>query len=311
MCAVAGARVHLAAGWARPPGAGTPRLGAGPAYAGKAACQRLGGVVALMPCKDHPATRCSSCSCKWASICCQRTRLSCAGPRPRSAGPVGGRSGRGLAGSGECCGTRWPPPTGRRPGKRAPTVAPGPGRGARTRPRPQVSHRPLLALRAPQWPGTSVGKRAPVVASAGRVWEPGGQLEGRLLCDDAAETCAQARERVRQCARCWFVEDFHKVLKTGLEAERLQWPQVPRLFTAAALPSAVAPVGPHEHSCQQPHASAETAGPQPAVYTSCGASESGLSNPCGTYPMPWPDRVGTWVLPAMDHLAGRRSGWDW
>jgi hypothetical protein len=136
-----------------------------------------------------------------------------------------------------------------------------PGQAAR-QVRLQVSYSPLLALRAPQRPGASTGKGEPVAASVVRVWEPGGKLEWLLLCDDVISSFPQARERARQYASRWLIEDFHKALKTGLGAERLQLHTAPRLFAAVALLSvvALALVDLREHSRQQPDAPAEAAG---------------------------------------------------
>ncbi|RZK94136.1 MAG: IS4 family transposase, partial [Hymenobacter sp.] len=141
------------------------------------------------------------------------------------------------------------------------TLRARPGQAAR-QVRLQVSYSPLLALRAPQRPGASTGKGEPVAASVVRVWEPGGKLEWLLLCDDAVSGFPQARERARQYASRWLIEDFHKALKTGLGAERLQLHTASRLFAAVALLSvvALALVDLREHSRQQPDASAEMAG---------------------------------------------------
>ena len=126
----------------------------------------------------------------------------------------------------------------------------------------QVSYCPGLALRAPQRPGASAGKGPPVAASVVRVWEPGGKLEWLLLCDDVVLNGPQARERAQQYASRWLMEDFHKALKTGLGAERLQLHTAARLFAAVALLSvvALALVDLREHSRQRPDAPAEMAG---------------------------------------------------
>ncbi|WP_262510239.1 IS4 family transposase [Hymenobacter sediminis] len=86
----------------------------------------------------------------------------------------------------------------------------------------QVSFSPLLALRAPQRPGASTGKGQPVAVSVVRVWEADSDLEWLLLCDGVVDSFIQARERAWQYATRWLIEDFHKALKTGLGAERLQ-----------------------------------------------------------------------------------------
>ena len=130
----------------------------------------------------------------------------------------------------------------------------------------QLSWGPPLALRAPQRPGGATGKGAPVAAGVVRVWEartdgtPG--LEWLLLTDVPVTGLAQARAVVRQYASRWLIEDFHKALKTGLGAERLQLQTAARLFAAVALLSvvALALVELRERSRQQPEAPAEAAG---------------------------------------------------
>ena len=109
----------------------------------------------------------------------------------------------------------------------------------------QVSFTPALALRAPQRPGGVTGKGKPVPASMVRVWEetepgtaPG--LEWLLLCDQPVTDFAQALTCARQYASRWLIENFHKALKKGLGAEKLQLQTAARLFAAVALLSVVA-----------------------------------------------------------------------
>ena len=109
----------------------------------------------------------------------------------------------------------------------------------------QVSFTAALVLRAPQRPGGATGKGAPVPGGVVRVWEATGQdaapsLEWLLLCDQPVTNFAQALVCARQYASRWLIEDFHKALKTGLGAEKLQLQTAARLFTAVALLSVVA-----------------------------------------------------------------------
>ncbi len=102
-----------------------------------------------------------------------------------------------------------------------------------------------VALRAPQRPGCSPGRYPPIQWSAIRVWEiaaPAGvePLEWLLLCDQAVETFETARACVVQYATRWFIEEFHKALKSGLGVQRLQLKTAQRLFAAIALLSVVA-----------------------------------------------------------------------
>ena len=131
-----------------------------------------------------------------------------------------------------------------------------------------VSYTPLLALRAPQRPGGAPGKGAPVPCAVVRVWEPVSAeadapgLEWLLLCDRPVTSFAQAHECARQYASRWLIEDFHKALKTGLGAEKLQLQTAERLFAAVSLLSvvALALVDLREKSRIQPDEPAEAAG---------------------------------------------------
>ena len=131
----------------------------------------------------------------------------------------------------------------------------------------QVSFTPALALRAPQRPGGATGKGEPVPASVVRVWEETGPgaapgLEWLLLCDQPVPDFAQALVCARQYASRWLIEDFHKALKTGLGAEKLQLQTAARLFAAVALLSvvALALVDLREKSRLEPDLPAEAAG---------------------------------------------------
>ena len=78
-----------------------------------------------------------------------------------------------------------------------------------------------------------------------RVWEvaapdPTDRLEWLLLCDAKVTDFAQARECALQYATRWVIEEYHKAIKTGLGAERLQLESAERLFAAIAIMSVVA-----------------------------------------------------------------------
>ena len=132
----------------------------------------------------------------------------------------------------------------------------------------QLSFTPPLALRAPQRPGGATGKGEPVSGSVVRVWEetgpdaPGPGLEWLLLCDQPVTGFAQALVCVRQYTSRWLIEDFHKALKTGLGAEKLQLQTAARLLAAVALLSvvALALVELREKSRLEPDLPAEAAG---------------------------------------------------
>ena len=100
-------------------------------------------------------------------------------------------------------------------------------------------------LRSPRRPGQPPGSRGGLTCTALRVWEneppsKGPALEWILLTDRSVASATGAIECVQQYATRWVIEEFHKVLKSGLGAERLQLEQAERLFAAIALMSLVA-----------------------------------------------------------------------
>lgn len=102
-----------------------------------------------------------------------------------------------------------------------------------------------VKLRAPRRPGAAAGRRPGVAGTALRVWEPDAPadvipLEWLLLTDASVATAADAITLVQQYATRWVIEEYHKVLKTGLGAERLQLEEATRLFAAIAVMSVVA-----------------------------------------------------------------------
>ena len=108
----------------------------------------------------------------------------------------------------------------------------------------RVGARPLQLVRSSKLRATS-GLPATLAVTVVRVWEvaaPPGvtPLEWILICDQPVTTSAQTVERVLQYASRWLVEEFHKGLKTGLGAERLQLEEGPRLIAAVAMMSVVA-----------------------------------------------------------------------
>src|SRR5215510_1758397 len=69
---------------------------------------------------------------------------------------------------------------------------------------------------------------------------PQDKLEWILLCDAEVVDFAQARECALQYSTRWVIEEYHKAIKTGLGAERLQLESAERLFAAVAIMSVVA-----------------------------------------------------------------------
>jgi hypothetical protein len=107
-----------------------------------------------------------------------------------------------------------------------------------------VGARPLQLVR-PSKLGASSGLPATIAVTVVRVWEvdaPAGvePLEWILVCDQPVTTPAEAVERVLQYASRWLIEEFHKGLKSGLGAERLQLEEGERLIAAVAVMSVVA-----------------------------------------------------------------------
>jgi len=78
-----------------------------------------------------------------------------------------------------------------------------------------------------------------------RVFEPhppsgAKALEWLLLTDAKVENEEEALEVVGRYAARWVIEDFHKALKTGLGAEKLQLETAHRLFAAISIMSVTA-----------------------------------------------------------------------
>jgi Transposase DNA-binding len=102
-----------------------------------------------------------------------------------------------------------------------------------------------VALSAPWRPGHGRARHAPIQCTAVRVWEAtapdtGERLEWILLCDTKVEHFAQAHACALQYSTRWLIEEYHKAIKTGLGAERLQLESAERLFAAIAIMSVVA-----------------------------------------------------------------------
>src|SRR5215510_8946474 len=102
-----------------------------------------------------------------------------------------------------------------------------------------------VALSAPWRPGYGRSRKSPIKCTAVRVWEVAApdaedRLEWILLCDADVADFAQARACILQYATRWIIEEYHKAIKTGLGAERLQLESAARLFAAIAIMSVVA-----------------------------------------------------------------------
>lgn len=102
-----------------------------------------------------------------------------------------------------------------------------------------------ITIGAPSRPGIRPDQQPPITCWVVRVWEanpPAGvkPLEWILLTDQPVTCLADALRVMRLYATRWFIEEFHKALKSGLGAERLQLQHAHRLWAAIAIFSVVA-----------------------------------------------------------------------
>jgi hypothetical protein len=118
-----------------------------------------------------------------------------------------------------------------------------PGQAARTAHLQVSAH--SVEVQSPRRPGAERGVLPPVPCTVVRVWEPEPvdtteALEWILLVDQPVTSYDDALECARQYASRWLIEEFHKVLKSGMGAERLQLETGPRLMAAVSLMSLAA-----------------------------------------------------------------------
>lgn len=102
-----------------------------------------------------------------------------------------------------------------------------------------------VRLRSPRQPGFKAGSQEPLACTVVRVWEtnpknPAKRLEWILLTDAVIASFEEALEVALQYASRWLIEEYHKCLKTGLGADKLQLETAPRLFNAIAIMAVVA-----------------------------------------------------------------------
>ena len=107
-----------------------------------------------------------------------------------------------------------------------------------------ISCVPVL-MRSPQRKGNPIGTLPPL--SCHVIWvreldPPQGvkPVEWFLLCSEKIETFSQACTKVLQYASRWIIEEYHKALKTGMRAEKLQMDRAHQLFAAIAMKAIVA-----------------------------------------------------------------------
>jgi Transposase DNA-binding/Transposase Tn5 dimerisation domain len=140
-----------------------------------------------------------------------------------------------------------------------------PGQASR-RARLQVSFTPLI-LRAPQVGGHSPGLREPISCMAVRIWEPQPPpdikaLEWILLTDLEVTNFEQACEVGQMYTTRWLEEEFHKALKTGMDAEGAQLETAAAWFAIVAMKSVAALrlIEMREQTRLTPEAPAESSG---------------------------------------------------
>jgi Transposase DNA-binding len=102
-----------------------------------------------------------------------------------------------------------------------------------------------LRLQAPERPGHAAGTNPPLDCGFVHAWEPEPPegvepLEWLLYHECPASSLSEALPVLRDYATRPLIEEFHKGLKTGLGAERLQLETAARLFAAIAIMSIVA-----------------------------------------------------------------------
>ncbi len=108
----------------------------------------------------------------------------------------------------------------------------------------QLSAR-AVELSSPWRPGSGPGTQPSIHCRVVRVWEEetagvGERLEWILLCDGRVDSFEQARECAQHYSTRWLIEEYHKALKSGMGAERLQLESAEGLFAAVAIMSVVA-----------------------------------------------------------------------
>jgi hypothetical protein len=102
-----------------------------------------------------------------------------------------------------------------------------------------------VRIQAPERPGHAAGTNEPIDCWCIRVWEPDPpagveRLEWVLYTDLRTETLEEALVGVMDYASRFFIEEFHKGIKTGMKIEELQLERGERLFRAIAVMSIVA-----------------------------------------------------------------------
>ena len=99
-----------------------------------------------------------------------------------------------------------------------------------------------VSIRAPARPGVGIGKLPNLEETVVHVWgesEDGGKIEWFLYTDVVINSLEDAVKIVQYYALRWTIEIYHKILKTGLNAENLQLETAHALFAAISIMSIV------------------------------------------------------------------------
>lgn len=99
-----------------------------------------------------------------------------------------------------------------------------------------------VSLRAPARPGFGIGKLPELQENVVHVWgesETGEKIEWFLYTDLEVNSIEDAIKIVQYYSLRWTIEVYHKILKTGLKAEKLQLETAHAIFAAISIMSIV------------------------------------------------------------------------
>lgn len=101
-----------------------------------------------------------------------------------------------------------------------------------------------ICLISPKRPGKKMGALPPIHCWIVNVREKNNKskdrLEWKLLCSNEIKNLSDALECIEQYKCRWLIEEYHKAIKTGLGAEKLQLESAHALFAAISMMSIVA-----------------------------------------------------------------------
>ena len=101
-----------------------------------------------------------------------------------------------------------------------------------------------ICLISPKRPGKKMGSLPPIHCWIINVKEKNNKskdkLEWKLLCSNEIKNLSDALECIEQYKCRWLIEEYHKAIKTGLGAEKLQLESAHALFAAISIMNIVA-----------------------------------------------------------------------